>query len=380
MPGSALRFKPPEWRGDGRDIHLALDAMAVIPGRRGLGRFQERLLAELGQADLSGVRGTLLVSPGYSEVGASPPAGWDVELVAGQLGTTRELGAVPRVLRRVAPDVYLSMADRLRAPRGLPVVLYLFEDPLYRVRANVLDEGVSRRQRLADRVIRVSSGVTLRRADHIVAASTSTGRDLAFRGVDPRKISVAMPGPLARVSHWPGASDEDPRVLAFIDRDPRDNGAVVLEAFSRTPSQWSLDVVGDADPRVVGLAEQLGLTGRVRFRGRLDQPTLEGAFLASQIYLDVSLYEGYGFQAAEAAACGMPCVVSAVTSLPEVTQHRATYVNPHDPAQIAESLVSLMASQAAREKAGEAFSREEIEGRWPALVGHVLDGCRAMVA
>jgi glycosyltransferase involved in cell wall biosynthesis len=189
-----------------------------------------------------------------------------------------------------------------------------------------------------------------------------------------------MPGPFARVGPWAGASDEAPRVLAFVDRDPRDNGIVALEAFAQTPTEWSLEVIGDADPRVVDAAERLGLTGRVRFRGRLEQPALEAAFAAAQIYLDVSLYEGYGFQAAEAAACGMPCVVSAVTSLTEVTQYRAEYVNPHDPVQIAGVLCSLMASPQARDAAGRAFAREEVEGRWPALVSHVLDACGTVAA
>ncbi len=355
--------------------------MAIVRGRQGLGRFQERLLDELGQADLSGVRGTLLVSPEFEEVGAQPPTGWDVETVAGRFGTTRELRAVPRILRRVHPHVYLAVADRLRAPRGLPVVLYAFEDPLYRVRTNALDEGVGRRQRLVDRSIRVSYGAALRRADHIVAASTSTARDLVLRrGVDPRKVSVAMPGPFARVGRWFGASDDYPRVLAFIDRDPRDNGATVLEAFAKTRSPWRLEVIGDTHPRTLALAGELGLADRVWFRGRVEQSAVEEAFAAAQIYLDVSLYEGYGFQAAEAAACGLPCVVSAFTSLPEVTQHRAAYVNPHDPDQVAGVLTSLTKSKTGREAAGRAFSREEVEDRWPALVRHLLARCHALIA
>jgi glycosyltransferase involved in cell wall biosynthesis len=375
-----LRFEPPARRGGARRFHLALDATAVVPGRKGLGRFQERLLSELDVAGLADLQGTILVAPGFEQTPAQPPAGWQVEVVEGRLGSARELLGVPRVLRRLAPDVYLSMADRLRAPRGVPVVLYLFEDPVYRIRANTLDDAVSSRQHLADVLVRVTSSLTLRRADHVVAASTSTARDLALRrGVDPRKISVAMPGPFARVARWSGASDDEPRVLAFIDRDPRDNGASVLQAFATTPRPWRLDVIGDADPRVVALAERMELTDRVRFHGRVDQPTLEASFPAAQIYLDVSLYEGYGFQAAEAVACGVPSVVSAVTSLPEVTQHRASYVNPHKPDEIAAALNSMIDSADVRQAAAGAFAREEIEGRWPALVRHVLDVCRALV-
>jgi glycosyltransferase involved in cell wall biosynthesis len=233
---------------------------------------------------------------------------------------------------------------------------------------------------VADALTEAGTRMGLRRAQHVVAASTSTARDLVFRrGVAPDRVSVAMPGPFARVAPWQGASDEDPRVLAFVDRDPRDNGEAVVQAFARTAPHWRLEVVGDAPLTVVAEARRLGVSERVDFLGRLAQSELEALLPAVQVYLDASLYEGYGLQAAEAAACGLPCVVSAVTSLPEATQHRARYVNPHDPDQIGKVLVSLTQEPAARAAAGAEFSTEELQARWPALVDHLLNACAAVL-
>jgi glycosyltransferase involved in cell wall biosynthesis len=380
VPGPPLRFHPPEPRSRGLRFHLALDATGVVPGRQGLGRFQERLLRELATAEPPGVKGTVVLAPNADDEAVAVPPGWEVRTVGGRLGSVRDLVEAPRALRTIRPDVYLTTTDRLRSPRGLPVVLYLFEDPAYRIRAYRLDPRTSARQRAADGLTAVATRTGLWRAEHVVAASTSTARDLVFRrGLAPQRVSVALPGPFARVSPWRGASDDDPRVLAFVDRDPRDNGEAVVQAFARTAPPWRLDVVGDADPRVAAEADRLGISERVDFRGRLPQAELEALFPTAQIYLDVSLYEGYGFQAAEAAACGLPCVVSAVTSLPETTQHRALYVNPHDPDQIADVLVPLTRDRAARGAAGAAFDTAQLRARWPALVEHVLDACAAQL-
>lgn len=358
-------------------MKLAVDALAAVPGHKGLGRFQVRLLRELASASPSGVEGTVLAQPAFGQLDAPVPVGWHVAHVRGGRALARDLVGVPSTLRRAGADVFLTTTDRLRAPRGVPVVLYVFEDPQRRVSLQAADPATSTRQKIADRLSTRWFDRTVRLAAHVVAASTSTAEELvARRGVPPGKVTVAMPGPFLDPEPWRGPSDAEPRVLAFIDRDVRDNGRVALLAFSRTPSPWRLDVIGDADPRLVALARDLGLTNRITFHGRVSDERVREAFAASQIYLDCTLFEGFGAQAAEAARAGIPSIVSGTTSLPEVTQHRARYVDPLDEDEIAAALSELMASPCARERAGAAFSPDEIDARWPRLVDHLLTQCR----
>jgi glycosyltransferase involved in cell wall biosynthesis len=362
-------------------VHVALDASAVVPGLKGLGRFQARLLAELARRAPDGVRGTLLGQPGFAAAGAQVPEGWRVETLRASRSIARELVEVPRLLRGVAPEVYLTTTDRLRAPRGVPVLLYVFEDPGRRRRMPAADSANGPRQRVVDRVADRWFSRSLRAAAHVVAASTSTARELVeARGLEQSRVTVATPGPFQDPAPWRGPSDADPAVLVFIDRDVRDNGAVALRAFAQAGPGWRLDVVGDTDPRVVSLAGELGVADRVAFHGRVSDEQVRSAYGAAQIYLDVSLHEGFGAQAVEAATAGVPSVVSRVDALPEVTQERAVYVDPEDVEDVAAALRRLMDSPEERARAGAAFDEAELAGRWPALVDALLDRCRALAA
>jgi glycosyltransferase involved in cell wall biosynthesis len=358
-------------------VHLAFDATAVVPGHKGLGRFQARLLAELAVLVPADVKGTVLALPAFSGLDVTVPAGWRMETLRARRAVTRDLIETRRALRRLRPDAFLTTTDRLRAPRGVPVVLYVFEDPHERAHMQASDPATGARQRVVDRLTQRWFRHTVGSAAHVVAASSSTASRLVERyAVSPERVTVAMPGPFQDPEPWRGPSDDDPRVLVFIDRDVRDNGAVALRAFNETRSSWHLDVIGDADPRVVELARDLGLSGRVVFHGRVPDDHVRAAYAAAQIYLDVSLHEGFGAQAAEAAVAGVPSVVSRVDSLPEVTQERALYADPHDVADVASALRRLMDSRDERARAGGAFDRAELAGRWPALAETLLERCR----
>ena len=58
-----------------------------------------------------------------------------------------------------------------------------------------------------------------------------------------------------------------------------------------------------------------------------------------------SLYEGFGLPVLEAMACGVPCVTSDVSSLPEVAGRAALTVDPRDAAALAAALARLVADR-----------------------------------
>ena len=74
------------------------------------------------------------------------------------------------------------------------------------------------------------------------------------------------------------------------------------------------------------------------------------------IYVAASRWESFGVAVLEAAACGLPVVVSDVGGLPEVVEHGITgfVVRREDPGSVADALIRLVSSGELRRRMGDA--------------------------
>jgi glycosyltransferase involved in cell wall biosynthesis len=311
---------------------------------------------------------------------------WQWETCRSRSALIREVWEFPRIVRGLGADVLVTTTERCVRKGRARILVYLFEDPVYRTRFTAMYSNRSGLERFASITTYALWLIGLRRADHIICASTSTARDLLFwRGRKPDHLSVCAPGPLQDFRR--GCAPREPIILAFVDRDLRDNGLAVLHTLEGLPKPWTVRVIGDCDPRVIREAESLGLSNIVEFSGRVSHADLQRAYDRASVYLDMSLYEGFGSQAVEAWDAGLTCVVSGVASLPEVTGYKAVYVDPHDVAKArgvlhdclkrldAESLESRGNRDRAWETGGE---------QWGRLVEHlverVMEQCQDRVA
>lgn len=80
---------------------------------------------------------------------------------------------------------------------------------------------------------------------------------------------------------------------------------------------------------------ELGLNNSVHILGYLPYDKLPVIYNLARMMVFPSLFEGFGFPALEAMACGCPVVCSNVTSLPEVAGDAAGYFDPTSPEDIA---------------------------------------------
>jgi glycosyltransferase involved in cell wall biosynthesis len=100
-------------------------------------------------------------------------------------------------------------------------------------------------------------------------------------------------------------------------------------------------VVGGAAPRGDARAE---------YTGRVSDDELVRLYRGASAYVDASLFEGFGYQALEAMACGAPVVGSDATSVPEVVGDAGLLVDPRNPEALAEALVRVLSDAALAEE------------------------------
>ena len=76
------------------------------------------------------------------------------------------------------------------------------------------------------------------------------------------------------------------------------------------------------------------------------QPLLNNA----DVFLFPSFYEGFGLPILEAQASELPIVTSYASSMPEVAGQGALFIDPNNPAQIAEAVYKIISDKALRDK------------------------------
>ena len=212
----------------------------------------------------------------------------------------------------------------------------------------------------------------VRRADHIIADSHNTRRDVVeLLGAPGAKISVIHCGVEPRFRPLSGEaliavhrkySLPERFILSLGTIQPRKNYARLIKAFGILNSQIAncklhLVIAGGKGwlyEEILAAFERPGLKDRVHFLGFVDDADLPALYNLAELFAFPSLYEGFGLPPLEAMACGTPVVCSETSSLPEVVGDAALMVDPLDVEGLAQSMRrviedgSLRASLAAR--------------------------------
>jgi glycosyltransferase involved in cell wall biosynthesis len=186
----------------------------------------------------------------------------------------------------------------------------------------------------------------VRRADHIVADSLSTKRDIVnFLGVPEAKITVIY---AAADAIYRQVEDEQllkktrakydleqPYALFVSTIEPRKNLPTLLRAFRQLLDHYKLEVKlavagqkGWFCGEVFAVAEELHLDNSVVFLDHVPIEDLVLLYNAARMHVHPSFYEGFGLPPLEAMACGTPTIVANVSSLPEVVGDAGMLISP----------------------------------------------------
>ncbi len=225
---------------------------------------------------------------------------------------------------------------------------------------------------------------SIKKADHIIAISESTKRDIIRYYKIPRsKITVTYPGYdkskfEIRISKFETNKIktkykiQNDYILFLSTLKPSKNVESLLEAFrllghwdtgsnkpsipaTQQPSDLKLVIAGKKGwlyESIFEKVKQLALEDNVIFTDFVPDDDVPHLLAGARVFVLPSFWEGFGIPVVEAMAVGTPVVVSTVGSLPEVVGDTGILVNPDDPRDIARGIKEALKNHDALSKKG----------------------------
>ena len=132
-------------------------------------------------------------------------------------------------------------------------------------------------------------------------------------------------------------------ILSVGSIEPRKNLLGLLQAYNllnnEIKSEYKLVLVGF---KGWGNNEIMDLINKnkqnIHYLGFISDEELAKVYNLASCFVFPSFYEGFGLPPIEAMACGTPCVVSNLTSIPEICVDAAIYCDPYDVNSIKEKI------------------------------------------
>jgi glycosyltransferase involved in cell wall biosynthesis len=205
---------------------------------------------------------------------------------------------------------------------------------------------------------RETERVALAAAERVVVTSQATARIvIADYNVPSQRISVVRPGndPVPTAL---GSNDAIVRLLSVGSVVPIKGYDLLIAALaSLTDLPWRLTIAGDRT-RNSAVAAQLdadialrGLDDRVAVLGAVPPEGIIELYLASDVFVLASRFEGYGMALAEAIAHGLPVVSTMAGAIPDtVPAGTGLLVQPDNVAALAQALRHLISDRAERQR------------------------------
>jgi len=208
------------------------------------------------------------------------------------------------------------------------------------------------------------------RMSRIITVSHNAALEInkAF-GVNQKNISVIYNGMDSSLFYPVKGVKKKSNSIIFVGNvEDRKKGIIyLLKAMTLTKHNVTLTIVDGGAPNrstVPHLIDKLGVNGRVTFTGKIPIEKLITLYSQHEMAVLPSLYEGFGFPAAEAMACELPVITSTAGALPEVVgEHMETgyLVLPRDAHAIAEGIDFLLDNPEIRKRLGKAGRKRVLE-------------------
>jgi glycosyltransferase involved in cell wall biosynthesis len=259
------------------------------------------------------------------------------------------LSAVPAGCPMVLDGLAFGALPEAGALRSRTPLIALVHQPL------ALDPGLDTTQ---SEVFRESERASLAAAAHVVVTSAATARIvIADYDVPPQCVSVVRPGN-DPVPPAPGSKDAVVRLLSIGSVVPGKGYDLLIAALvTLADMPWRLTIAGDRTRNPAAAAqldadiEAYGLGDRVAVLGAVLPERIDELYLASDIFVLASRFEGYGMALAEAIAHGLPVVSTTAGAIPDTVPAGAgLLVPPDNSTALAQALRLLIGDPSERQR------------------------------
>ena len=199
---------------------------------------------------------------------------------------------------------------------------------------------------------------------HHIFAMGEPGRESLVEeyGVDPARLSVVGGGVNFDQLPEPVGPADEPNIL-FIGRDfERKGGDLLIEAVQRVRGE-----VPGATLHLVSVFDSYDADGVIAYGNDTTRDQLIELYRRARVLCLPSRYEPWGYTLGEAMAYGVPCVASAVESIPYILGdgEAGLLVPPGDVEALADALFRLLTDdELARRTGAEGRTRIERELTW----------------
>lgn len=321
--------------GRGRSKKVVIDARVVV-GNHGHGilRYTEELLIHL-QNIQSELEFVLLVNRDSPFVKRSWPKNFSLFVMRTRWISFLGQFELAWVLRAIAPDLFHTPSFMVPLFANYPLITTIHD-----LNHVVLSENYSIFHRIYYSLILAKKVYKARAV--ITVSHFSRSEILSYFRLDPAKVRVIYNGIADHFREF--ASFDETKVQKFLEkyelpdqyilsignRKPHKNVLRTVQAYCSGQFDLPLVLLTEYDPEILEVAERAQKKHRIYFLRFVTTQDFPMVYARARAFVYPSLYEGFGFPPLEAAACGVPTVVSKRASLPEVLQDGAVYVDPED--------------------------------------------------
>lgn len=217
------------------------------------------------------------------------------------------------------------------------------------------------------------------KADHIIAISESTKRDILqfYPEIPEEKISVIYIGSSFSCQKKVENNGKFPeKYILFVgQRGGYKNFDTFFEAARQILDQYTgLSLVCIGGGAFSG-EERIKMEGYLHRIVQIDasDDELTYAYSHALCFIFPSMYEGFGIPTLEAFTCGCPVVLSNTSSMPEVGGDAVEYFDPNDATEIASQINKVLLDENLREEMRQKGYKQLEKFDWKVITKQIIE-------